>query len=252
MLTRSRVLFLKPKLNRPKNSSKSQGKAKKTTGSRSITPDQEEASVEQMLAVKRMQNQVVELLSRRVRQWRFGNTQLDRPIPKRGIYRVIVCRPNHRLSNLELLVPLIAELQACRPGSQVDLVLGGEQGKELFRQCPNIGTIYSLPSYPLKSPWRFVRTICSLLSEPYDLAIDPDVNSRSSGLLAIRCSATHRIGFKGKGTSAGLSRALQVPLTVAHKSQLPVVLLRWALGEDANASNQPAVSPLDVQLTHNY
>ncbi|THD03408.1 hypothetical protein B1991_18385, partial [Rhodanobacter lindaniclasticus] len=43
-------------------------------------------------------------------------------LPRAGIHRVLVCRPNHRLGNSVLISPLIAEIEALYPGADAESV----------------------------------------------------------------------------------------------------------------------------------
>lgn|GEM_PF-7059747 len=42
-------------------------------------------------------------------------------LPRTGIHRVLVCRPNQRLGNSGLISPLIAEIEALYPGAEIDM-----------------------------------------------------------------------------------------------------------------------------------
>ncbi len=186
------------------------------------------------------------------RHWIQGRTHYspaDLPIPQQGLYRVLICRANHRLGNLLLLTPLIVELQARFPGSQVDLVVGGDQSRELFDHFPNVGTVYSLPRHAFRHPWRTINVLRTLRHQRYDLAIDPDISSYSSRLLVNRCRATHRIGFNGRKPSQRLTYALPAPLRVRHMAQLPIVLLRRAIATRGDFTGSEAMPSLDLGLT---
>ncbi len=169
-------------------------------------------------------------------------------IPRQSLYRVLVCRPNHRLGNLLLLTALIAELRRAYPGAQVDLIVGGDVAANLFHGFANVGTIYSLPRHALRHPWNFLSVIHKVRQQNYDLAIDPDLSSQSGRFLVNHCRATHHIGFSGIKASGQLTHAMPVPLSIRHMGQLPVLLLRWAMASDVEAGNEQMPS-LDLQLT---
>jgi heptosyltransferase III len=172
----------------------------------------------------------------------------SRHIPRSGIYRVLICRPNHRLGNQLLLTPLIAELQARYPGAQVDLVVGGEQGGPLFSHFPNVGMVYHLPRHALRHPLRTLGVMRKIRHERYDLAIDPDMSSQSSRYLLRRCRATWRLGFCGEKSREGLSLAMPAPIALRHMGKQSVGLLRWAMGEDSCPPAGP-LPMLDIRLT---
>ncbi|MBL0164514.1 MAG: glycosyltransferase family 9 protein [Xanthomonadales bacterium] len=170
-------------------------------------------------------------------------------IPHTGIYRILICRPNHRLGNLLMLTPLLAELQAAYPGAQVDLIVGGDQGAALFGRFPNVGTVYHLPRHGFRQLWKTLAVVRRVFHEHYDLTIDPDLQSQSSRYLVGRCRSLHRIGFCGVKSSSRLSLAMPAPPLPQHMGQLPVALLRWAMG-DFSCSATSNVPMLDLRLSH--
>lgn len=180
-----------------------------------------------------------------------ANTSNDKRggVPRHGLYRILICRPNHRLGNLLLLTPLLCELARNYPGSQVDLVVGGEQAKPVFGGFPNVGTIYALPRHALRKPWEFIRVLYRLRQQHYDLAIDPDVGSQSSRMLANLSRATYRIGLAGRKSVGKLTCAMPVPATTRHMAQLPVALLRWAIASNQVPEDDTTIPPLDLQLS---
>ena len=171
---------------------------------------------------------------------------VDSPLPRTGIHRILICRPNHRLGNLLLLTPLLAELQHSYPGAQVDLVVGGQRSNALFQSFPNVGSVFRLPRHAFRQPLKFLRVLLAVRRERYDLAIDPDVRSRSSRLLLGRCRTTYRIGFSGIKSAQGLTHAMPIPVAQRHMGQLPVLLLRWAMSR--RVGNPTDVPSLDLSL----
>ncbi len=164
-------------------------------------------------------------------RWRARvEDQTSQPIVlKQGLYRVLICRPNHGVDNLELLTPLIAELQLRFPGTQVDLIVAGSSTSDAFRLCPNVGQVYCLPHHVLRHPWKCLNVIRKFRQQRYDLAIDPDTRSMWARRLTHHCRATYRIGFSGTKTSARLTCSMAVPASTIPAGQAPVLLLRWAL-----------------------
>lgn len=169
-------------------------------------------------------------------------------VPRKGLYQILVCRPNHRLGNLLLLTPLLAELAHCYPGAQVDLVVGGKQTKPLFEGFPNVGKVYALPRHALRQPWRLIQVLRQIRQQHYDLAIDPDVGSNSSRVLVNHVRARHRIGFAGRKPMGKLDCAMPIPTAIRHMGQLPVALIRWAIDNAGVASNASAIPALDLRL----
>lgn len=198
--------------------------------------------------IQQLRRRMMHFGVRHLHRPRKSGSALSAPIPRQGIYRVLLSRPNHRLGNLLLLTPLLAELQRSFPGTQVDLVVGGDHAASLFHAFPNVGRVFRLPRHALREPLRFFRVMRALRKERYDLAIDPDVQSLSSRLIVNRSWSSYRIGFAGVKSARGLSRAMPTPSTDRHMGQLPVLLLRWAL--EGHAQEPMAEVPaLDLRLT---
>lgn len=201
------------------------------------------------LGMQEMRRRLVGFLVHRTSQAKRTGQSLEGCVPRKGLYRILVCRPNHRLGNLLLLTPLLAELARDYPGSQVDLIVGGEQARKLFSGFPNVGKMYSLPHHALREPWQFLRVLHRLRKQHYDLAIDPDVSSQSSRMLVNFCRATHRIGFAGCKPSGKLDCTMPTPESTRHMAQLPVALLRWAIGAQSPHRTTEHFPALDLRLT---
>ena len=184
----------------------------------------------------------------RLHHGRAADSTAVTPIPRTGIHRILVCRPNHRLGNLLLLTPLLAELQRCYPGAQVDLVVGGARADALFRAFPNVGNVFRLPRHAFRQPLKFLQVQRAVRRERYDLAIDPDIGSLSSRVMVSRCRSTWRIGFSGANSAQALSHAMPIPLLHRHMGQLPVMLLRWAMAGSAE-TRTPEIPGLDLRLS---
>src|ERR1700734_2861167 len=55
----------------------------------------------------------------------------NEPLPRTGIYRIVICHISHTLGNALLLTPLIQELEATWPGAEIDIVTRSQVGQEL-------------------------------------------------------------------------------------------------------------------------
>ncbi len=184
------------------------------------------------LDVQHWRRKLVGFLARDSWQARIQEHPAQPAVPRQGLYRVLICRPNHRAGNLLLLIPLIAELQLNFPGTQVDLIIGNSAATTNFRRFPNVGHIYSLPHHALRHPWKFLSVIRTFRQQHYDLAIDPEISSQSGRMLTHLCRATHRIGFSGSKPSAKLTCSMPAPASTMPAEQIPVTLLRWALASN--------------------
>lgn len=99
--------------------------------------------------------------------------------------RILISRPNHRLGNLLLVTPLIAEIENNYPNCKVDVFAKGGLGPILFSQYKNIDTIYQLPRKPFKAIFLYLWTWIKLKSKSYDLVINVAQGS-SSGRLSTK------------------------------------------------------------------
>lgn len=213
------------------------------------TVDADAPRVDPARDIQHLRRRLVGFLARSSSQSSKGSASSEGSIARKGLYRILVCRPNHRLGNLLLLTPLLSELARDYPGAQVDLIVGGEHGSKLFGSFPNVGTVYALPRHALRQPWKFLRILHRLRQQHYDLAIDPDVSSQSSRLLVNYCRATNRIGFAGRKASGKLDCAMPIPDSTRHMGQLPVALLRWAIGDHKPRLVGSAFPALDLRLS---
>lgn len=164
-----------------------------------------------------------------------------------GIRRILVCRPNHRLGNLVLLTPLIADLERVFPDAKVDIVLAGDMGPELFQSFDNVEHIYGLSRRMVRHPISIMRTALRIRKARYDLAIDPCEASQSNRFLLAVAKATRAIGMPADCT-ADSTWAIAARRAPVHIAQLPVFLLRNALSRQQSESADD-YSPLDLRLT---
>jgi ADP-heptose:LPS heptosyltransferase len=97
---------------------------------------------------------------------------------------------------------------------------------------------------------RHLPTLFKLLRHlrrhPYDLVIDPCLGSGSGRALMMAARAPYKLGFVRENTHGSISCGVAVPVAPAHIAQLPVYLLRTALGEGFEAHRCPS---LDIRLT---
>ncbi|OZB59983.1 MAG: glycosyl transferase family 9 [Lysobacterales bacterium 14-68-21] len=101
----------------------------------------------------------------------------------RGVHRILVLRPNHRLGNTLLVTPLLCELERQFPGAEVDVVTGCEAATDIFAGFRQVRRIYQVTRRPGHHPWRLWRMIRAMRRARYDLAIDCAKGSRSARML---------------------------------------------------------------------
>lgn len=161
-------------------------------------------------------------------------------LPVRGIFRILVCRPNHRLGNAVLVSALFVELETLYPGAEIDVVSGGVAGEALFADRFQVHQVFSLPRKIARHLWSTLRLLRELRRCHYDLAIDACNGSQSGRLLLAWVNARYKIGFAGTMESAAQA-GLACP---EHLAQRSVFLLRTAY---AGQSDGPWPR-LDIEL----
>lgn len=189
---------------------------------------------------------------KRAAQWlvgkAFGGGARDNAetlrLPRAGIHRILVCRISHTLGNTLLLTPLICELGEVYPGAEIDVVTRYPAAEEIFGNFDRIRRIYRLPRHGVSALWRLVKVLRAIRSNRYDLAIDTSACSQSDRAYVMLADAARKVGFASKDAGA-LTHLVPVPTEVRHVGQLPVHLLRSALGREGDV----AYPPLSVDLT---
>lgn len=152
------------------------------------------------------------------------------PLPRRGIYRILVCHVSHTLGNALLLTPLIQELEATYPGAEIDIVTRSQVGQELYGHYDRVNQVFQLPAHGFGHPRQWLRGMRGMRKSHYDLAIDVDPQSQTGRLLLLKARATWTLGYSGPKKSGSVTHAVEVPEHVQSKGQRPVYLLRQALG----------------------
>lgn len=181
--------------------------------------------------IEELRRRLLRGLSRRWFRAAEARLRRSQHLPQSGIRRILICRPNHRLGNLLLLTPLLVELQRVFPKAQVDIVLAGDRGAELFRTFPNVKHIYVLSRRMVRHPIAVIRTVMQIRRAKYDLAVDPCETSQSSRFLLAASKATCMLGIPRR-SNADSSAAMAERPAPAHMAQWPVFLLRRALSGD--------------------
>jgi ADP-heptose:LPS heptosyltransferase len=173
--------------------------------------------------------------------------QCNTALPRKGIFRILVCRPNHRLGNTILLTPLIAELERHFKGAEIDVISEGDIAKEVFSSFFNVRNVYCLPKRGFKRPLRFLRLLQRVQFTTYDLIIDPCLDSGFSRVLTRVLKGTHKLGFSDTPHRSGLTHPVPTEVAGRHMAKRPMNLLRWALQLDT--VEQHDTPALDVRLT---
>lgn len=169
-------------------------------------------------------------------------------IPQQGIHRILVCRPNHRLGNMLLMTPLIAELERLYKGAEIDIVAEGPLAADVFATFFSVRNVYCLPRRGFKRPASFLALIARIRKNRYDLVIDPCVGSGFSRTLARIFRGRYKLGFgDAQQPSRGFTHVVPTTQAPRHMAQRPVALVREY---DLSAPEKGLAFPaMDIRLT---
>jgi heptosyltransferase-3 len=146
-------------------------------------------------------------------------------LPAKGIHRVLISRPNHRLGNTVLMSALITEVQTLYPGAEIDLV-GSEATDTIYSPLFGVYRVFALPRRIARHLWYTAGIVREIRSSRYDLAIDACNGSQSGKILLSLANARFKLGFPEQGT--GLESAWQTLPWPEHLAHRAVFLLRNA------------------------
>lgn len=139
------------------------------------------------------------------------------PIDARQVKRVLVVRPDPRVGNVLLTVPLVRALKAAMPQARVDLLIAA--GKEpLVEGLPFVDGLLPFAKQDFfKAPWRFFAFVRRLRG--YDVAVE--------------AGHFHAFSF----TAAWLTRATRAPVRIGHERGLASRFLTHPVKHDPATVN---------------
>ncbi|MDE2307782.1 MAG: glycosyltransferase family 9 protein [Xanthomonadaceae bacterium] len=158
-------------------------------------------------------------------------------LPVRGIHRVLICRPNHRLGNALLISPLLAEVETLYPGAEIDIISAGRAAGIVFGNRFLVRQVISLPARIARHLWLSVKLLRQLRGNRYDLAIDASNSSQSGRLLLAIVHARYKLGFPDE--RAGAPSAWHGLPAPEHFAQRGVFLLRTAYAGEVRRPYPP-------------
>jgi hypothetical protein len=118
-------------------------------------------------------------------------------IPRKGIFRILLCAPDHLHGELIMLAPLLAALHRDFPGAQVDAVVSGQGSGAMFADFPNFGRAFELPRSAWRHPLTWLKVMREVRQERYDLVLDHSLDEDAGKRAPIRCTTTRRVDIKG-------------------------------------------------------
>lgn len=182
--------------------------------------------------------------------FRSADASLLKPgeLATKEIFRILVLRPNHRLGNVLMLTPLIREIESTFPGAEVDVLVAGAAGRDVFSNFVSVRRVHALPHYALRHLIQVLRTIIELRRFRYDLIIDPCADSNSNRLLTSLLKARYALGVPLRTSAAYAHWSQRMNSAPAHMAIFPVYLLRHALAQSCAAASGKYPG-LDIRLT---
>jgi heptosyltransferase III len=168
-------------------------------------------------------------------------------IGRGGIYRILVCRPNHRLGNAILLTPLVAELEHLYKGAEIDLVVEGDASAEIFSSFFSVNRIHCLPRHGFKHPLAFLAMLLDIRKTDYDLIVDPCLGSGFSRALTRILRGRRKIGFTDRPANCGLTHPVPLSAAPRHMAKRAISLVRRVTPLEGHDSTE--FPSLDIRLT---
>jgi ADP-heptose:LPS heptosyltransferase len=195
------------------------------------------------LNIKRHLNALRRNLTRKLIQ-RIGHAHIDKEIDiNTKIKRILICRPNHRLGNLLLIIPLIQEVIKIFPGCKIDLFVKGDLASDIFKNYENVNVIIKIPKKPFKNLMSYIKGWTFIKANHYDFAINATQKS-FSGRLSVQHSNSNLKFFGNEKTSAQENYT-----DYTHAAKLPIYNLRNYLTQLGFVQNEGAIAPLDLKLS---
>lgn len=177
---------------------------------------------------------------------KIGNSQKNRTVDlivKEDIKRVLICRPNHRLGNQLLMMPLIQEVTKTFPNCKIDLFVKGGLAPILFENYENVDKIIQLPKKHFKHIIQYIQGWLYIKKRHYDIAINVDKGS-SSGRLSTEFSNS-KYKFFGDENEDFLLKYEDYK----HIAKHPVYSFKNQLSQLGIANNESQIPPLDLKLS---
>ena len=151
-------------------------------------------------------------------------------LPGQGIQRILICRISHSLGNTLLITPLIREIEACFPGAQIDVLTRSAVSDAIFGTFFSVGNNFRLPAHGFRHPLRWLEVLRGIRRTHYDLVIDPCLRSQTGRLMLLLAKSRFKLGFSDERAGTTLTHVVDAPTIPMPVGQLPVFLLRSALG----------------------
>lgn len=162
----------------------------------------------------------------------------------KNVKKILVSRPNSRLGNQLLVLPLIETLEKLFPNAKIDLFVRGGLSPIIFENYNCINKYICLPKKPFKQLLRYAKVWMGIKREKYDIAINIAVNS-SSGRLSTSISKA-----KVKIFNDEIPELASRYADYKHIAKFPVYNLLYAIGLLPKDAKDPIIPPLNLRLSN--
>lgn len=157
-------------------------------------------------------------------------------LPKRDVYRILICRVTHSLGNTLCTTPLLHELMKVYPGAEIDIVTRSPVAQEIFGRHPAVRRIFRLPAHGVFHLVEYARALRAVRSTYYDLVIDPCVRSGTDRAWTVVAHGRRKLGFAKGRMDRWLTHPIAPVPAVFHTAQRPLAMLRTALGNSVGST----------------
>ncbi|WP_353164512.1 glycosyltransferase family 9 protein [Empedobacter brevis] len=158
------------------------------------------------------------------------------------IERVLINRPNQRLGNTLLIIPLVQEIIQFNPKVKIDLFVKGKVAPIVFENYPQIDQIIELPKKPFKDLASYIKVWLKIKRKKYDLVINVDKQSSSGRLSTSFANSKYKLF--GDEFIADTTQENQL-----HQAQYPVYQFRKFLELFDGKERKEAVPQQNIQLS---
>lgn len=142
---------------------------------------------------------------------------------------ILICRPNTRLGNTLLMMPLVEEIESTLPGARVDVLSACPAAREVFQAFPGVRRVHQLPFRGVRHPLKYLLTLLRVRRTRYDFILDPSPNSWTARFLTRRLPGRVKVGFTTPRRRQGVDVGVPFEGAPRHMGAYPVYLLRRAL-----------------------
>ena len=102
-----------------------------------------------------------------------------------NIKKILISRPNHRLGNQLLMLPLVKELENKFPEAELYLFTKGTLSKVIFKEFSSVKGHFNLPKKHYSELFSYLKVWFQLAFTRFDLCVNTEINSSSGRLSCI-------------------------------------------------------------------